>query len=107
MANKVKQIKVELVPNLTSKFGRVYSNFIQVSHSPWDFTLRFCDAPPGGDIPRLRQGNKVEIPTLAEVVIPVTLISPLIRALNDQNEKYIKAFQKSGGIDGKGKREQS
>jgi len=101
MANEAKEANIELVPNLNAKLGRVYSNFIQVSHSPWDFTLRFCDAPPGGDIPKLMKGGKVEIPTVVEVVIPAILISDLIRVLDEQNEKYMKAFKEAKKTDEK------
>ena len=94
--NEAKITEIELVPNLNAKLGRVYSNFVQVSHSPWDFTLRFCDAPPGGDIPRLnKKGNKIEIPTEVEVVIPASLISDLIRILNEQNKKFMENIKKA------------
>lgn len=98
-----KEIRVQLVPNINSKLGRVYSNFVQVSHSPWDFTLRFCDAPPGGDVPKLKKGDMVEIPTIVEVVIPVILMSGLIKALNVQNEKYVKTYKKTEEVYGKNK----
>lgn len=92
---KGKTKALQLIPNLPAKLGRVYSNFVEISHSPWDFTLRFCDAPPGSDIPRLKlkNGNKVEIPTTIEVVIPVILMPGLIEVLQTQNKKYLETFQ--------------
>jgi hypothetical protein len=93
---KGKTKALQLIPNLPAKLGRVYSNFVEISHSPWDFTLRFCDAPPGSDVPRLKlkDGNKVEIPTTIEVIIPVNLMSGLIEALQAQNKTYLETFQK-------------
>lgn len=105
-SKELKSVQVQLIPSLNPKLGRVYSNFIEVSHSPWDFTLRFCDAPSGGDIPRLTKGSKggqIEIPSIVEIVIPVVLMPGLIRALTDQNEKYVKAYKKTGEINGKNK----
>lgn len=92
---KKEEAQVQLTPNLPAKLGRVYSNFIEISHSPWDFTVRFCDAPPGSDIPRLRKGDKVEVPTIVEVVIPVNLMPGLIKALSEQNEKYLKQMKEA------------
>lgn len=91
-SKKQEQIQIELIPDLNAKLGRIYSNYIQISHSPWDFTLKCCDAPSGADILRLKTDNKVNIPNLVEIVIPVNLISGLIKALTDQSEKYIKEY---------------
>jgi len=94
VTEKLKHVEIKLVPTLNAKLGRIYSNYAEVSHSPWDFTLKFCDAPSGADILRLKTDNTVDIPTLVEIIIPVNLISGLIQALTDQNEKYIKGNQK-------------
>jgi len=47
------------------------------------------------------KGGKVEIPTVVEVVIPAILISDLIRVLDEQNEKYMKAFKEAKKTDEK------
>jgi hypothetical protein len=91
---KKKTVKVELVPSLQPKGGRIYSNFMQISHSPWDFTVRFCDAPPGGNIPRTNKDLKFEIPNLVEIIIPVNVMPGLIGALQTHLEKYEKAYGK-------------
>ena len=99
MANEGKNGKkegtvIKITPSLPAKLGRVYSNFIEISHSPFDFTVRFCDAPPGSDIPKLKKsGNEVEVPTIVEVVLPVNVVPALIKALSEQNEKYLEEFQ--------------
>ena len=46
----IREKGVNLRPDRESQTGRVYSNFVHISGSPWDFTLRFCDAPSGHDI---------------------------------------------------------
>lgn len=85
--------EVKIIPMLPAKLGRVYSNFAEISQSPFDFTIRFCDAPPGTDIHKLKKGNEVEVPTVVEVVLPVGIIPGLINALTDQNKKYLEAHQ--------------
>ncbi len=94
---KQKAKPIEMVPSLQSDSGRVYSNFISVSHSPWDFTLRFCDAPPGGDVERLAEKGKLVAPTKAEVIIPVNVMPELINVLKDQLEKYEKIYGEATG----------
>lgn len=91
-AAKKKELPLELVPSLQSKTGRLYSNWVQVSHNPWDFTLRFCDAPPGADVDRLREGKTLILPTVAEIIIPVNLMPGLIEALQVNHEKYLKLY---------------
>lgn len=63
-----KPIQVKIIPSLEPKLGRVYSNYVQVSHSKYEFTIRFGDAPPGGDVERLMKGNKLTIPNIIEIV---------------------------------------
>ncbi|MGP7977492.1 MAG: DUF3467 domain-containing protein, partial [Desulfobaccales bacterium] len=67
--NKPKEIigpfTVELVPRGEPRFGRVYSNFFQVSHSPWEFNIRFCIAPVSTDI----KFNKKEDKTVVDASI--------------------------------------
>jgi hypothetical protein len=89
-----KEIKVELIPSVEPKLGRAYANYVQISHSPWDFTIRFCEAPSVADIGRLkRSGNKVEIPNIVELIIAPNLIPKIIEALKINYEKYRKEYK--------------
>ena len=91
---KGKSDELELIPSLEPRLGRVYSNFAWISHSPWDFTIRFCDAPPGGDAARLRQGTKLTVPSVVDVVVPVEVLPSLISALQTNYEEFLKAYRK-------------
>lgn len=89
------EIALNLEPSKSSELGRVYSNFVQISHSPWDFTLRFCDAPPAIDLPKVSKDSKavtLEIPTKVELIIPVNVIQDLISALKDNYKNYVKYY---------------
>jgi hypothetical protein len=91
---KEKEITIELIPSLEPKLGRVYANYAQISHSPWDFTIRFCEAPSSADIVRLkRAGGKVEIPNIVEVIMTPGLIPSVLKALKINYEKYMKAYE--------------
>jgi hypothetical protein len=65
---KEKRIQIELIPSLEPRLGRAYANYVQISHSPFDFTIRFCEAPSTADIARNEEFEKgVKIPNIVEV----------------------------------------
>lgn len=101
-AKKVEKITVNIVPSLEPRLGRVYSNYVQVSHSPWDFTIRFGDAPPGGDVQRIRIENEIIIPNIVEVIVVPQLIPAIMKAMETSYNSYLKEF---GEKPAKGKKE--
>jgi hypothetical protein len=78
------------VPEGTPAF---YTNFVEVSNSPWDFSLIFARLPAK---PNLSKYEEIKasgvLPITAEITInfPPTLMAGLIRALNTQKEIYEK-----------------
>jgi hypothetical protein len=89
---------VKIIPSLHPKLGRIYSNHLSVSHSPWDFTLRFSDAPPFGDISRLAIEGVVEIPNLVEIVIPANLMPKVVDALRENLNHFQKNIEAAAKI---------
>jgi hypothetical protein len=69
------------------------SNYVQVSSSQYEFTIRFGDAPPGGDVDRLRQGNIITIPNIVEIVVVPDLIPAIIRALDTTYKQFLEQFR--------------
>ena len=90
------EITVELTPTGEPSMGRIYANYVQVSHSPWEFTVRFCLAPAGADIKKSvkQDTNTVEIPIIIDVMISPTLIKPIIKALQINFDKFEKKSEK-------------
>ena len=90
-------LNIQLLPDLEPRLGKIYSNYISISHSPFDFTLRFCDAPSGGDIVRLKKGKNIpiEIPNLVDVVISPDMMPNLIEALKENYELYLMNYKKA------------
>lgn len=87
--NKVKGVEVKLLPNEDIIENRIYSNYVDVIRSPYDFTLRFCDATPVRDIKKLKENNNEhQIPIVAEIAIPLEIMPALIKALQSQYKKY-------------------
>lgn len=92
------EIQIELIPSMEPKLGREYINYAQVSHSPWDFTIRFCQAPSIADLVRLKRpaggkigpNLKVEIPSTIELIVSPEFLPKIIEALKINYDKYLK-----------------
>jgi hypothetical protein len=90
--NEAKSIEVDLVPKREIPPSRIYSNFAHVSQTPFDFSIKFCDATPipAGD--NTKGKRRHEIPIVAEIVIPFGLMPGLINALQTQYNIYKARF---------------
>lgn len=84
-------LEVTLMPSDAIVSKRIYSNFVMVTHSPHDFSLRFCDASPIYDIDKVAANNSIHpAPVVAEIVIPFDVMPNLIKVMQTQYEKYLK-----------------
>ncbi len=84
-----KGIKVDLIPSDELLPSRLYANYVQVGQSPYDFTLRFCDATPISDLKKIVADKGIhKIPLVAEIAIPFDLMPGLIKALQIQYKKH-------------------
>ena len=89
-----KQVNFTIVPDETTTRERVYSNFCAVSHTPFDFTLTFCEVLPPSEL-ELRQAQDDQVlraPVRARVAIPVQLMPNLIAALQEHMRVYSESF---------------
>ncbi len=93
MADEPRQINFTIVPGDDTGSGRVYANFCGVAHTPFDFTLTFCEVMPlsDDDIRNAQQNHVVKAPVRTRVVLPVQLLPSLVAALQDQ----LRSFQDS------------
>jgi len=91
-----KEVNVKIVPTNEKKSERIYSNFVQVSCSPHDVTLTFCDILPvrKEQQSKILESKQLEAPVQVEVVIPLSLVEPLIKAMTDNYERFKKLQQK-------------
>jgi len=85
-ATKVKEIKAKIDENL--ECTRIYSNIAEVTHSPFDMTIRFGDATPLWDDTEARKTGVHRIPLVVEIAIPIQMAMGLSDALKAQYEKY-------------------
>ena len=88
-----KQINFTIVPDDSDDLPRTYANFCAISHTPFDFTLTFCEVMPLSD-KELREAESdhvVRAPVRARVVVPVQFVPNLVAAL----QEHMRAFSES------------
>lgn len=81
-----KQINFTIVPDDEAPAeGRTYANFCAVAHTPFDFTLTFCEVPPLSEkeIREAERDHTVHAPVRAKIVMPVQFVPTLIAALQE------------------------
>mgnify|MGYP001024859911 CR=1 FL=1 len=90
-----KQINFTIVPDEDSAGPpRIYVNFCAIAHTPFDFTLTFCDVTPLSqrDIRNAETEHVVRAPVRARIVAPVQLIPNLIAALQEHFRVYSESY---------------
>ena len=90
-----KQVDLKIAPDETAPPDRTYANFCAVEHSPFDFTLSFCDVPAFNER-ALREaqqnGGVLRVPVRARLAIPVQMMPGLIAALQENLRIYHQSF---------------
>ena len=97
----IHNINVKFVPELSDSSQEVYANVIQVSHTPWDFTLLFCCAtmPDESKVNKLKKRSLIEVPapSVASIKISPRMAKEVVDILQMQIEKYNENFVESEG----------
>src|SRR5512141_2079971 len=93
--NETKQINFTIVPDDDKPTGRTYANFCAISHTPFDFTLTFCEVLPlsESDIQAAQADHVVRAPVRAKIVVPTQVLPSLIAAM----QEHMRIFQESTG----------
>jgi hypothetical protein len=88
-----KQINFTIVPDDDGATPRTYANFCAISHTPFDFTLSFCEVLPLSqrDIEAAQAEHIVRAPVRAKVVVPLQVLPNLIAAL----QEHMRVFSES------------
>ncbi len=89
-----KQINFTIVADEKTGPSRVYANFCAIAHTPFDFTLTFCEVTPLSqqDIQQAETSGVVEAPVKVRIVAPVPFIPQLIAALQEHMRVYSDAY---------------
>src|SRR5438876_11874429 len=93
-----KQINFTIVPDDTSTAPRTYANFCSIAHTPFDFTLTFCEVMPLTDkeIKDAESEHVVRAPVRGKIVVPVQFVPNLIAALQEHWRVYSESYSNVG-----------
>ena len=81
---------VQIVADYTLDSPRIYSNYVQVSISPIDCTLTFCDVigpQSEEEALKMQKTGTLPAPVKAVIAIPTQIVDGLIQALKAQRNK--------------------
>ena len=95
MTDSRKQINFTIVPDDSRRPPRTYANFCSIAHTPFDFTLTFCEVMPLSEkeIKAAEAEHVVRAPVRAKIVVPVQFVPNLIAAL----QEHWRVFSESTG----------
>jgi uncharacterized protein DUF3467 len=90
MTEQPKQINFTIVPDDSTDSPRAYANFCAVNHTPFDFTITFCDMAPLSerDVRAAESDHVVRAPVKARIVLSPQVVPNLIAALQEQLRIY-------------------
>ena len=96
-----KQINFTILPEEQTTEARTYANFCSIAHTPFDFTLTFCEVMPLSEkeVREAAQDHVVRAPVRARIVVPVQFIPNLVAAL----QEHMRVFSESTGATWEGK----
>ncbi len=103
MAEQPKQINFTIVPAEDEKGPeRTYANFCSIAHTPFDFTLTFCEVMPLSekDIRQAEQDHMVRAPVRARIVVPPQFMANLVAALQENMKVYSESYSNVGWTKG-------
>jgi hypothetical protein len=92
-----KQINFTIVPE-DSAGPRTYSNFCAIAHTPFDFTLTFCEVMPLSEkeVREAENEHVVRAPVRARIVVPVQFVPNLITALQEHMRVFGETYSNAG-----------
>jgi len=87
------QINFTIVPDDQPGQSRIYANFCAIAHTPFDFTLTFCEVLPLSekDVRDAESQHVVRAPVRAKIVVPLQFVPNLIGAL----QEHLRVFSES------------
>ena len=97
-----KQINFTIVPDEQPGEPRVYANFCSIAHTPFDFTLTFCEVMPLSEqeVKNAASNHVVKAPVRARVVVPVQFLPNLVAALQEHMRVFSESYSNVGWTKG-------
>jgi hypothetical protein len=97
-----KQINFTIIPDEPGDTPRTYANFCAISHTPFDFTLTFCEVlpPTEQEMRTAEHERKLRAPVRARIVVPMQFVPNLIGALQEHLRVFSEAPPTAGPAKG-------
>jgi Protein of unknown function (DUF3467) len=97
-----KQINFTIIPDEDPGGPRIYANFCSIAHTPFDFTLTFCEVMPLSEkeLREAQDQHVVRAPVRARVVVPVQFIPNLVSALQEHMRVFSDSYSNVGWTKG-------
>ena len=102
--SQAKQINFTIVPDDSSTEPRTYANFCAIAHTPFDFTLTFCEVLPLSEkeVRDAAADHVIRAPVRARIVVPVQFLPNLIQALQEHWRLFSESYTNVGWTRGSG-----
>ena len=99
-----KQINFTIIPDEQAGQPRIYANFCSIAHTPFDFTLTFCEVMPLSEreIKEAETEHVVRAPVRAKIVVPVQFVPNLIAAMQEHWRGFSESYNNAGWNKGGG-----
>ena len=93
-----KQINFTIVPDEQPGQERIYANFCSIAHTPFDFTLTFCEVMPLSEkeVQTAEANHIVRAPVRARVVVPIQFVPTLVQALQEHMRVFSESYSNVG-----------
>ena len=91
---------VQIIADHTTTSSRIYANYVQVTVSPVDCTLTFCDVigpQSEEEALKMQKTGTLPAPVKAVIAIPTQIVEGLIQALQTQRNKQMGGIKSSTG----------
>ena len=93
-----KQINFTVIPDESDDVPRTYANFCAILHTPFDFTLTFCEVLPPSEkeVREAETQHELRAPVRARIVVPMQFVPNLITALQEHLRSFSEGTPKGG-----------
>ena len=101
-ADDRKQINFTIIPDEQPGEPRIYANFCSIAHTPFDFTLTFCEVMPLSEkeLRDAQADHVVRAPVRVRVVVPVQFMPTLVQALQEHMRVFSDSYSNVGWTKG-------
>ena len=86
--NTEKELKISTYRQEGSK--RIFSNYVEVSSTPFDISIRFSDIKPPTsreEVEVVKKIGKLKLPIEVEIIMPLVIANSFLQVLKNQLEK--------------------